>query len=301
MLVVLTELTLAATVWTRATWSIAAPLGLALHFGILATGLEIGLFAWLMLGLYIFVVPDRVWVWLAELAAGRGCAAFAQRDRASGSTARSARWSGSSRARRSASCSRCVSRFDHAPRVGARPARRARRIVLARVAIASTSRWLAVAHLLAFGCGPSSIARPRRRRTTTGSGAARRAGSAITKTAEHAYRQMTEVAPDDGSGHFQLGRLLLARDAGDEGLAELHRGAGARAADGARVRRRGALARDARPARRGDREGARGDDRRADDAEAQSLLNSLQVAMRTSRICRTTANPRAHRRADRIA
>ncbi|MEO7095371.1 MAG: HTTM domain-containing protein, partial [Polyangiales bacterium] len=60
------EITLALTVWIRPAWFIALPLGLLFHTGILLSGLEIGLFAWLMLGLYLLVVPDRAFVWAAE-------------------------------------------------------------------------------------------------------------------------------------------------------------------------------------------------------------------------------------------
>src|SRR5206468_9207224 len=60
------ELLLAVTVWNRRAWPFVAPLGILFHFGIVLSGLEIGLFAWLMIAIYIFVVPDRVWTWLAE-------------------------------------------------------------------------------------------------------------------------------------------------------------------------------------------------------------------------------------------
>ena len=41
-------------------------------------------------------------------------------------------------------------------------------------------------------------------------------------TAEHAYQTLTEVAPDNGDGHYQLARLLFANDVSDEALAQLH-------------------------------------------------------------------------------
>lgn len=66
-LVVLTELALAVTVWLKPAWKFAAPLGIAFHLGILATGFEIGLFVYVMLGLYILVVPDRVWIAISKL------------------------------------------------------------------------------------------------------------------------------------------------------------------------------------------------------------------------------------------
>ncbi|HEY6034657.1 MAG TPA: HTTM domain-containing protein, partial [Kofleriaceae bacterium] len=61
ILVPITELVLVA-VWMRPAWPYLAPLGILFHLGIVWTGLEIGLFAWLMIGLYLFVVPDRVYV-----------------------------------------------------------------------------------------------------------------------------------------------------------------------------------------------------------------------------------------------
>src|SRR6185436_6474010 len=41
--VIAAELVLAGTIWLRPAWRIAAPLGIALHVGIVASGLEIGL------------------------------------------------------------------------------------------------------------------------------------------------------------------------------------------------------------------------------------------------------------------
>src|SRR6185436_4386299 len=69
--VIAAELVLAGTIWLRPAWRIAAPLGIALHVGIVASGLEIGLFAYLMLGLYLLVLPGSLFVWLAELPAVR--------------------------------------------------------------------------------------------------------------------------------------------------------------------------------------------------------------------------------------
>ncbi len=76
-LVVLTEVALAITVWLRPAWKLAAPLGIAFHLGILATGFEIGLFVYVMLALYILVVPDRIWVGAAKLGIGRLARAIA--------------------------------------------------------------------------------------------------------------------------------------------------------------------------------------------------------------------------------
>ncbi len=69
VMVIVIELTLAFTVWLRPAWKIAAPLGLLFHLGIVATGFEIGLFAYVMLALYILVIPDRIWRGAAEISA----------------------------------------------------------------------------------------------------------------------------------------------------------------------------------------------------------------------------------------
>jgi tetratricopeptide (TPR) repeat protein len=61
--VVLAEAALAGMLWLRPTWKIAAPLGIAFHAGIIATGLEIGMFAWVMVALYVLVLPDRWFRW----------------------------------------------------------------------------------------------------------------------------------------------------------------------------------------------------------------------------------------------
>ncbi len=219
-IVVLVELTLAATVWNKRAWSVAAPLGIGLHLGILATSLDIGLFAWLMLGLYILIVPDRVWTWLAERRALRTLRGIA--GVIAGWFDGSAKWVLWFIAAALCLVLVGVSRFDDARLVG---------IVLVvafvvasivmrtRVSIAS----LAVAQLLAFGMWTvvdrTTKAAPDYFRLWGGS--AKRLGDST--TAEYAYRQMIEIAPNEGGGHFQLGKLLLERKADDEGIAELHK------------------------------------------------------------------------------
>ena len=65
ILVPLTELAL-AFVWLRPAWRVLAPLGIAFHLGIVWSGLEIGMFAWLTIGLYAFVIPDGAYLWIAK-------------------------------------------------------------------------------------------------------------------------------------------------------------------------------------------------------------------------------------------
>jgi hypothetical protein len=221
-LVLLSELALAATIWWRRGWLVAAPLGLALHLGIVGTGFEIGLFAWLMIAIYILVIPDRVWVWLAELrplAAFRGVVGVVANWFHGG--ARFAVWV---TAGGIATVLAMLSRFDHGPAVGlwlviALIVGTVFAVVRKRTHVA----WLAVAHLLAFVLWTAVD-----RSTSIASdyfrlwgGSAKRLGDA--KTAEAAYRRMTEIAPSDPQGFYQLGKLLLQRNAGDEGLAALRR------------------------------------------------------------------------------
>jgi hypothetical protein len=217
-IVVLTELVLAATVWRKRTWIIAAPLGIALHAGILATSLDIGLFAWLMLGIYILVIPDRVWTYLAELAPMRAVR---------GAIEVVASWfDGAVQwllwiiAAAICVVLAVISRFDHGLAVGV--------VVLAVTFVAAvvlrkrvSIAQLAIAQLLAFGTWTAID-----RATKTASdyyrlwgGSAKRLGDP--KTSEYAYRRMTKVAPDEGGGHYQLGKLLLERGASDEGISEL--------------------------------------------------------------------------------
>jgi tetratricopeptide (TPR) repeat protein len=203
-LVVLTEFTLAATIWNKRAWWIAAPLGLALHIGILWTGFEIGLFAWLMIGLYILVIPDRLWVAIGE--------------RLPRIPALPGRWAVFGVSVAMSVVLAFTARFDYARSVGIV-------LLIATMGLAIRVRPVAklgVASLCAFLLWTVVD-----RSTSTAAdyyrfwgGSSRRLGDP--KTAEHAYRRMTEVAPTEGSGHYQLGRLLLAR--GDEsGVAELER------------------------------------------------------------------------------
>lgn len=219
-LVIVAELVLAFTVWSKRAWPIAAPLGIALHAGILKTNLDIGLFAWLMLGLYILVVPDRVWTWLAErrpLPTLRGVAGVIR-----GWFDGAGAWVLLVVAAGASLVLARVSRFDHGWDVGLALVgvlAVASVVLRKRVSIAA----LAVGHLAAFVMWTAVD-----RGTKTASdyfrlwgGSAKRLGDP--KTSEYAYRRMTEIAPDEGGGHYQLGRLLLDRKADDEAIAELRK------------------------------------------------------------------------------
>ncbi|MEZ4403118.1 MAG: HTTM domain-containing protein [Kofleriaceae bacterium] len=68
-LVLATELALAATVWTRRLRWVALALGLGLHVGIELVDLEIGLFSYFMVALYLLLAPAAVPALLAQTGA----------------------------------------------------------------------------------------------------------------------------------------------------------------------------------------------------------------------------------------
>src|SRR3569623_188734 len=221
-LVILVELSLATLVWQPRFAAIAATRGLAFHAGILCTGLEIGLFAWLMIALYLFVIPDRVYDVLVRaldtpLGAWRVIAAWF--DGARG-------WFVWLLAIALALLFAMLTRFQYAGRVAT---------ILLVVTIAGTAvsvvrtpaarRMAAIglAHLAAF-----TLWRATERSSTVAAdyyrfwgGTSRRLGD-ITAS-ERAYRELIAVSPDDATGHVQLARLLLAQGKTDEALAELRK------------------------------------------------------------------------------
>jgi hypothetical protein len=222
-LVIVVELTLAALVWQPRFWKIAAPLGIAFHVGILFSGLEIGLFAWLMIAIYMFVVPDRVWTTLATtgpIAAVRNAFATATRrvDGAAG-------WFVWMLGATLGTVFAMLARFEYAGRVG----------VLALVAMIAGSGYaivrapearrltaIGLAHLAAMTLWlvtdrASTVAIDYYR---FWGGTSRRLGDLA--MAERAYRELVDAAPDEPTGHFQLGRMLLAQQKSDEALAHLH-------------------------------------------------------------------------------
>lgn len=194
VLVPLTELAL-VLVWWRRLWPYLAPLGVLFHLGIIWSGLEIGLFAWLMIGLYAFVIPDRIyrafpalprlparrWMVPASAVLGIVLALFC--------------------------------RFPGALGLA---------IALTVVMIALSFRHpVALAHVLALGLWlfvdrTSSVTRDYYK---FWGGTARRFKDPA--AAETAYRRLTEITPDDATAHYYLGKLLLDRD-DPTGLDELH-------------------------------------------------------------------------------
>ncbi len=218
-LIPLVEFALAATVWRPQTWWFAAPLGVAFHLGIAFTNLDIGLSAWLMVAMYTLVVPDRIWLWFAGLAPSRAIAWLAER-----SDRGPLRWLLIGGGLIAATALAGLARFEHAVAAAA---------VLVIVPIAAAIMRIRVGRGSLAMVGAASVAAVlvwiTVDRTTTvvadyyknwGS-SARRLGDLM--TAERAYRDLIAVSPDEPTGHYQLGKLLLARGEGDRGLSELRR------------------------------------------------------------------------------
>jgi tetratricopeptide (TPR) repeat protein len=218
VLVIAMELALAATVWMRRTWIVAAPLGIALHLAIYASKLEIGLFAYLMLGLYVLIVPDRVWValaaWLPLARLRRGLRAIAG----------SRSWFAWVAGLAAGFAVAALTRFENGLLAGGIATATTLAIGLAR-AVWGQRRIAVVgaAHVAAIGLWWMVD------RTTSvtsdyyrfWAGSQRRLGNL--GEAERALRTWLDHEPDDGAAHFQLGRVLLARDRAEDGIAELHR------------------------------------------------------------------------------
>ena len=217
---VLAELVLAVVVWIRPAWFIALPLGVAFHVGILASGLEIGLFAYLMLAFYVFVIPDRAVVWAANLAPLRAVRAGLRAVRIENTIPSAIALAvclglGLLLAR----FTRFHAGFDLAIVLTAFPILA---VTVARLrGRLSVIPWLGLAHVLALALWlvidrTSSLAVDYYR---FWGGNARRLGEPA--VAELAYRRLTEIAPDLPNGHYQLGRLLLDGEDEEAGLEEL--------------------------------------------------------------------------------
>ncbi|CAN5771490.1 hypothetical protein BH11MYX3_BH11MYX3_01180 [soil metagenome] len=216
---IFTELALALTIWWRPAWFIALPLGLLFHAGILLSGLEIGLFAYLMLALYVLVVPDRFWVRLGETgplqAVSRALGKLrVDRDLMTVLTIVIAAVAGVAIA--------ALTRFDHAIPIAIGLALvPVVVLVAARIRGGSDGRLAGIAHALAIALWlvvdrSSTVAVDYYR---FWGGTSRRLGDL--ESSERAYRQLVEIAPTDSNGHYQLGRVLLTRGDETRGLAEL--------------------------------------------------------------------------------
>ncbi|MGE0867069.1 MAG: HTTM domain-containing protein [Kofleriaceae bacterium] len=223
VLSVVAELALAATIWMRRAWWIALPIGFAFHLMIACGGFEIGLFAFVMFALYIFVVPDAAWIWLAELAPLRAISRAVDRITTSSAVIVAgftvmAIGSGVALA--------LTSQLENGPLIGI-----AAIVVPVGFAIAWRQRVVtrphmtiaAIAHVIALATW-TLVARA----GDVPSDYYRRWGKTAKRfetpeVAEHAYRRLTEVDPDDPVGHYYLGTLLLARGQTELAVEHLHR------------------------------------------------------------------------------
>jgi hypothetical protein len=216
-LVVAVELALAFTVWLRPAWKFAAPLGLAFHLGIVATGFEIGLFAYVMCALYILVVPDRVWTALGSLGF------FARIGRLARATMQSPGKPAVVLAALFAIPIALLCRLPHAvPLV-------AIALGLAIVAVIYrqlTKRPFTAALPIAVLAGALLLTVVDRATTVAidyyrfWGGSQRRVGDRA--QAEAAYRGMLGIEPHSEIAHFYLGRILIQTGRAAEGLAHLH-------------------------------------------------------------------------------
>jgi tetratricopeptide (TPR) repeat protein len=211
------EVSLAATVWWRRAWPLAATLGIGLHLAIILTGLELGLFPWLMLALYILILPDGVV--LALLGWTRGGWRRVIADKLAGS----GRWFVLVAAVVLGDALAAASQLEHALAVASTLVIVPITVVVGRAAGGRLPRvaWVGFAHLLALGtwvavARAGHVAVDYHRRWGDD---ARRLGDAA--SAERAYGKLIELDPEEPAGHYQLGRLLLARGEAARGLAEL--------------------------------------------------------------------------------
>ena len=208
--VIFVELTLAATVWIPRAWPLAAPLGIAFHAGILLSTLEIGLFAWLMLGIYVLVVPDRIWVWIAEHVR-------VPRPRL---PAGPLRWIVVVVALAGTIVLAAIARFDHAlvvacvlatATIAAAIARPARMPAAAIAMLLALVTWTGVDRLSIVATDYYKF----------WGGTSRRLGER--EDAERAYRGLIAIDPAQANAQYQLGRLLLDKTGSEqEGLDHLH-------------------------------------------------------------------------------
>jgi hypothetical protein len=216
-LVIPTELVLAATIWLKPAWRFAAPLGIAFHLGIVASGLEIGLFAWLMIAMYAFIVPDAIWIAIARAVSHLRLAEVAR-----SLATRSAWLTFAVAAALSIACA-AACRFPYTLALGivlgvVLGARAFRAVVRGRPSVAT----LGLVHFIAIAVWlvvdrQSAVAGDYFR---FWGASERRFGSQ--DAALDAYSHLVEITPDDPGARYHLGILLLGHDRADEGLAELH-------------------------------------------------------------------------------
>lgn len=212
-LVIVTELGLAVTIWRVRAWRWAWPLGVGMHGMIAFSGLEIGLFSYLMFALYLLVIPEPYGSRLMSALAARVPAglrrAFADGNR----MAAAALWIVA------ATCLLFLRPPLYNPLTAAFAIGwiflilrwMAPRLV---TRASAASALLMIAFLAADVLSQVSVDYFR-----YWGGSSRRLGKPA--EAEQAYRGLVEVAPELELGHYHLGRLLVRRDQLDAGLVHL--------------------------------------------------------------------------------
>jgi hypothetical protein len=211
----LVELVLALTIWWKRAWFVALPLGVAFHAGILASGLEIGLFAVLMLGFYVLVIPDRAFAWLAQVL-GR---VFGRPVAAIGRVLSS--WIAVIAMLAIGAGLALLVRLPSATAVGLGLAGMCAAFIAYardRVVGAGLVRGQLIAMIVWLVVDRASATAVDYYRFWGGN--ARRLGDPV--ASEYAYRKLIEIDPEEPAGHYQLGMILLGRNDDTAGLAELH-------------------------------------------------------------------------------
>ncbi len=212
-LVIVTELGLAVTIWRLRAWRWAWPLGLGMHGVIAFSGLEIGLFSYLMFAVYLLVIPEPYGSRLLSALSSRVPAglrrAFAGGDR----MVAAALWiigatcllllppplSNPLTVAFAIGWIFLILRWM-APRFVTRAAAASATLMIAFLAADLLSQ-VSVDYFRYWG------------------GSARRLGKPA--EAEQAYRGLIAVAPELELGHYHLGRLLIRRQQLDAGLVHL--------------------------------------------------------------------------------
>ncbi|MCE9577516.1 MAG: HTTM domain-containing protein [Deltaproteobacteria bacterium] len=210
---VLLEVLLAVGVWNRRLWPIVAPLGIGFHVAIEKSGLEIGLFSYVMVGLYLLALPEG---WLAAIRAEDARAWVArQAQRLAPGTIGAAVALGL--AAIAVALLLALSPLVSAVVVALAVAVTLGGALALRTPGRATAHALgcALAALLVFACGRLSTEVPEYYKFWAGS--SRRLGR-LDET-RVAYTRLLEVKPDSAPAHYYLGTYDLADHHDDDALA----------------------------------------------------------------------------------
>jgi Vitamin K-dependent gamma-carboxylase len=214
-LVIVTELALAVTIWRVRAWRWAWPLGVGMHGMIAFSGLEIGLFSYLMMALYLLVLPEPYASRLLAAAAAR-LPSGVRRAFGDGH-----RWLG------------IGAGLAGAALVWLLPAPLLNPLTVgfAIVWVVVAMRWQPLRVFTRTACAsallvPTFLAANAISQVSIDyyrywAGSARRLGEPV--EAEEAYRGLLKIDPELELGHFHLGRLLIRRGQLDAGLVHLRR------------------------------------------------------------------------------